>query len=652
MSMSKTIQFVAFTFACMVILACEPDFPNSAKSSSGFAFDYYSPQWSPNDGSILFGYGKSLYKVESNGGSLDTIYKWRKGKFETAQSPHISPDGTRIAYSTFDNSAVVPFLMERTDYRWEVATSDLDGGGRHSITKFDERHGRTVNPIWSPDGTRIAFISDHESMGSATEGPSFGVYTMSPDGSDLRRLAPSLPAKHFPPAWSPDGSHIAFLSGSTRPFESGELYVVKVNGATSPNRIGEAILRPTWSPDGRRIAFVRDEDGEYSIYTGNIDGTELTKVFAVPNPHELLNLVTAVSWSPDGGSLLFSGTGLLGLVDADGSNARHLIGFDTRNFRRKLYASWSHDGSRIAVYQHDIDISRSDALLFIVSPDGLGRRVLVKVVPEETELGERLRPAAAQGEMLVGDYFRPPGPITRVLPFENGHSQTAMLEEAGIADTQEIDGIFAKTSCLGYSEESCSPMDVSQVDLFLGSGGSAAPGNADLATVEDVLEKGFRSAEISPVHIVTEGTGQQNTLRCAWRGVARTSAQRDTTIRFWLGKDDDDPLPSAAQAETEFMSYINQMDSRYQELVKAMFIPIARGGLSEDLLTLTCYVDYVVGQYILGEGSTELTLAYETKEEARSYDLYSRAHAAGEFGSEALMTEATYEQIFAFGLIE
>ena len=421
MSMSKTIQFVAFTFACMVILACEPDFPNSAKSSSGFAFDYYSPQWSPNDGSILFGYGKSLYKVESNGGSLDTIYKWRKGKFETAQSPHISPDGTRIAYSTFDNSAVVPFLMERTDYRWEVATSDLDGGGRHSITKFDERHGRTVNPIWSPDGTRIAFISDHESMGSATEGPSFGVYTMSPDGSDLRRLAPSLPAKHFPPAWSPDGSHIAFLSGSTRPFESGELYVVKVNGATSPNRIGEAILRPTWSPDGRRIAFVRDEDGEYSIYTGNIDGTELTKVFAVPNPHELLNLVTTVSWSPDGGSLLFSGTGLLGLVDADGSNARHLIGFDTRNFRRKLYASWSHDGSRIAVYQHDIDISRSDALLFIVSPDGLGRRVLVKVVPEETELGERLRPAAAQGEMLVGDYFRPPGPITRVLPFANSH---------------------------------------------------------------------------------------------------------------------------------------------------------------------------------------------------------------------------------------
>ena len=391
---------------------------------------------------------------------------------------------------------------------------------------------------------------------------------------------------------------------------------MKVNGATSPNRIGEAILRPTWSPDGRRIAFVRDEEGKSSIYTANTDGSDIVKLLDVEGQE-----VFSLDWSPEGSSILFSGSALLGLVDADGSNTRHLIGFDTRNFRRKLYASWSHDGSRIAVYQHDIDISRSDALLFTVSPDGFDRRVLVKVVPEETELGERLRPAAAQGEMLVGDYFHPPGPITRVLPFENGHSQTALLEESGIADTQEIDGIFAKTSCLGYSEESCSPMDVSQVDLFLGSGGSAAPGNADLATVEDVLEKGFRLAEISPVHIVTEGTGQQNTLRCAWRGVARTSAQRDTTIRFWLGKDDDDPLPSAAQAETEFMSYINQMDSRYQELVKAMFIPIARGGLSEDLLTLTCYVDYVVGQYILGEGSTELTLAYETKEEARSYDL-------------------------------
>ena len=257
-------------------------------------------------------------------------------------------------------------------------------------------------------------------------------------------------------------------------------------------------------------------------------------MFVVPNPHELLNLVTTVSWSPDGSSLLFSGTGLLGLVDSDGSNARHLIGFDTRNFRRELYASWSHDGSRIAVYQHDIDTSRSDALLFTVSPDGLDRRVLVKVVPEETGLGERLRPTAAHGEMLVGIYFHPPGPITRVLPFENGHSQTAMLEESEIADTQGIEGIFARTSCLGYSEESCSPRDVSQVDLFLGSGGSTAPGDANVATVEDVLEKGWHLAGISPVHFVIEGTAQRNSVRCDWRGVARTPTQRETSIRFGL----------------------------------------------------------------------------------------------------------------------
>ena len=533
MSMSKTIQFVALTFACMALIACEPDFASEGDFHWGNRFIHQSVQWSPDDDAIVFGYNFRLYRAASDGNRVETIYdEWSRGGFESAHSPRVSPDGTRVAYTTFDNSALVPFLLERTDYRWEIATSDLDGSNRRSITKLEDRRSTTttVNPVWSPDGTRIAFISNHHAIADTGRGIGFGVYTMSPDGSYVRRLAPSLSSKGHPPVWSPDGSHLAFLAGSTRLLGNGELHVVEVNEATPPKRIGEAILRPTWSPDGRRIAFVRDEDGEYSIYTGDIDGTELTKVFAVPNPQELLNLVTTVSWSPDGGSPLFSGTGLLGLVDADGSNARHLIGFDTRKFRRKLYASWSHDGSRIAVYQHDIDISRSDALLFTVSPDGFDRRVLVKVVPEETELGERLRPAAAQGEMLVGDYFRPPGPITRVLPFENGHSQTALLEESGIADTQEIDGIFAKTSCLGYSEESCSPMDVSQVDLFLGSGGSAAPGNADLATVEDVLEKGFRLAELSPVHIVTEGTGQQNSLRCAWRGVARTSAQRDTTI--------------------------------------------------------------------------------------------------------------------------
>ena len=157
---------------------------------------------------------------------------------------------------------------------------------------------------------------------------------------------------------------------------------------------------------------------------------------------------------------------------------------------------------------------------------------------------------------------------------------------------------------------------------------------------------GLYAAGVTPTHIVFRGTASEDSVRCDWRGVARTLDQREKAIRFWLGKDDDDPLPTAAETETEFMSYINGMSPRYQEFVAATYLAIARGGLSTDRLTLTCYADYSADEYLLGAGPNKLTVAYDLVSEARSYDPYRRSHAAGEFGpatSTPLMTEAEYE---------
>ena len=55
------------------------------------------------------------------------------------------------------------------------------------------------------------------------------------------------------------------------------------------------------------------------------------------------------------------------------------------------------------------------------------------------------------------------------------------------------------------------------------------------ASVEEVLEKGLRLAEASPVHLAVRGTGVSSSTRCDWRGIARTLAQREAAIRFWLG---------------------------------------------------------------------------------------------------------------------
>ena len=83
----------------------------------------------------------------------------------------------------------------------------------------------------------------------------------------------------------------------------------------------------------------------------------------------------------------------------------------------------------------------------------------------------------------------------------------------------------------------------------------------------------------------------------------------------------------------------------YVETEKANFRALARGGLTTEYFFLACYVDYTTSEYVLGSGPTSLTAAYDQLAEANSYDLYSRAHAAGEFGSESLVSESVYQAV-------
>ena len=72
--------------------------------------------------------------------------------------------------------------------------------------------------------------------------------------------------------------------------------------------------------------------------------------------------------------------------------------------------------------------------------------------------------------------------------------------------------------------------------------------------------------------------------------------------------DETETLPSASEVEANFMTYINQTSSRYHDFLTASFVPVARVGLSADLLSLTSYVDYDVAEYLLETGSSTLTI--------------------------------------------
>ena len=93
------------------------------------------------------------------------------------------------------------------------------------------------------------------------------------------------------------------------------------------------------------------------------------------------------------------------------------------------------------------------------------------------------------------------------------------------------------------------------------------------------------------------------------------------------------------------MEALNQSNPAYPATVRSNFLALARGGLSTEYLFLSCFVDYVAHEFLLGSGvtaTTTLTVTYDRRGEARVYDLYREAHEAGEFGGQELMNEAEY----------
>ncbi len=151
------------------------------------------------------------------------------------------------------------------------------------------------------------------------------IYTVNPDGSGLARLTNS-DVGDIAPAWSPDGTRIAFGCGIGAETDGGfrtvgprDICVMDADGRGSVCLTNDPVAdgEPTWSPDGSRIAFRRAGD----IYTMKPDGTEVTRLTTVASASE-------PDWSPDGTKIAFTSRRGLGreihVMDADGTGAVNL----------------------------------------------------------------------------------------------------------------------------------------------------------------------------------------------------------------------------------------------------------------------------------------------------------------------------------------
>ena len=196
----------------------------------------------------------------------------------TGTGPSWSPDGAKIAFAAIDYYCDY-YYYGCYYYSVGLAVMNADGSGRVLLTN----EASDAQPTWSPDGTKIAFISSRSGRS--------GVYVMNAGVPTLLTDAPQAVSK---PAWSPDGTRLAF----TCVVDSGnsDICVINANG-TGFTRLtsdpGQDAL-PAWKPDGSRIAFATTRyAGAYELATMNPDGGDVTR----------LSPGTAAwdpAWKPDG----------------------------------------------------------------------------------------------------------------------------------------------------------------------------------------------------------------------------------------------------------------------------------------------------------------------------------------------------------------
>ena len=345
------------------------------------------PSWSPDGSLIAFGFAGGVYTVKLDGSGLSLLAggggRANIDHRDRASSPSISPDGTRIAYAAFKHDGWLPW---DTDYGWDIVTSALDGSDRRRLTSGEHDGVMYVSPVWSPDGTRIAFLSNQEEPGGQ-----FGIYTMSADGSDVQRVVPSVDVRGSPPVWSPDSRSLAFLANRNSDFlaerepdaSRSALYAVGVDGSNL-TRLGQPsrnfwFLPLSWSPDGSRIAFVRENDELKAIFTVAPDGSDLTKLYEFTYVYKLDDYpVGELFWSPGASRIFFiNENGLLGVVNADGSDPRAVATVPVGPWPR---ASRSRDGSSIAIMNPCRYVGRcSEAdILFTMDHNGSNARILAR----------------------------------------------------------------------------------------------------------------------------------------------------------------------------------------------------------------------------------------------------------------------------------
>jgi len=304
---------------------------------------------SPGSGTALLAY------VDARGGlcamRADGSHRLRLLRSQPPiNAPTWSADGRYVA---FGRAGKIVVADSRGRVRWQFGDGRSDG-----------------RPLWSPDGRHIAY--------SFVTAYFVGLAVARRDGSDEHEIPPSAPGLLPPdepsePAWTPDGRRLAFNDqGSTKAPQG--IYSVNVDGSDRRLLVAHAIA-PAFSPDGSKLAYVAVSDsgaGFGGIYVADADGS---------NPHALTLSTkdTAPAWSPDGKHIAFQRGDAIVVVNADGSNERVIA--SATSWPYLSTPLWSPDSKLIAFTRHPTSVVGNrpfTSSIVVARADGGSERVVLR----------------------------------------------------------------------------------------------------------------------------------------------------------------------------------------------------------------------------------------------------------------------------------
>ena len=249
---------------------CDP-----GSSFWGPRYDSDVAAWSPDGSEVYFADRGDLQGVRSDGSR-----HWLIAKNDLSLTSFaVASDGIHIVYADCrPETDTLPYGTTQVLPHQSGLELVLVRRGGGDVEQLTANVGADFYPAWSPDGRRIAFLSDvgrNERIGArvgSESGLLLALFTMAADGTDVRQvLDDEFLMLHQPPQWSPDGQRLAVIRYVEGGVYSGveqqgrELYVVDADGAEPQRLAADVVSGSSWSPDGQRVAYARATADEVAL---------------------------------------------------------------------------------------------------------------------------------------------------------------------------------------------------------------------------------------------------------------------------------------------------------------------------------------------------------------------------------------------------